>query len=83
VKVCYGDGTKQVKPLSQCVFDNVVKEKNLAFQQLKKDRCDKCIMYETGNLDEDNYQDHIKKKENARKEKENDVIQAQWVPVTY
>lgn len=55
VKVCFHDGTNPVNPLSQCIFDRLVKENNLAFKPPKKDRCNKCIMYETGNSDEIKY----------------------------
>ncbi|CAF4780768.1 unnamed protein product [Pieris macdunnoughi] len=57
------------KPLSRFTFDLVIKEKNIAFQPPKKDRCDLCISYETGNAKEEEYQKHQAKKEKARAEK--------------
>lgn len=45
---------------------------NLGFFQPKKDRCDTCCGYETTNIEEEVYQQHVAKKERARIEKRND-----------
>ena len=44
---------------------------NFAIYKSKKDRCDTCTAYNAGNIDENEYQEHIKKKKrsHARKEK--------------
>lgn len=39
---------------------------------LKKDKCDTCCEYEAGNLNEEDYQVHVIKKNRARKEKTDD-----------
>lgn len=75
VKKCTASNPPQ-KPLSRFTFDFVVKEKNIGFQPPKKDRCDLCISYETGNIEEEAYQNHLAKKKKARDEKDNDVSAA-------
>jgi hypothetical protein len=42
----------------------------------EKDQCDICIGYKTKNVIEEDYIKHIKKKEEARNEKENDKKEA-------
>ena len=38
----------------------------------KKDLCDKCCAFKTGNLSEAEYEEHVNRKEEARQSKEND-----------
>ena len=42
---------------------------NLAIYKPRKDQCDTCTAYNAGNVDENEYQEHMKKKEEARAEK--------------
>lgn len=42
---------------------------NLGFHQPKKDQCDICCSYQTGNITEPEYQRHLQKKDRAREEK--------------
>ena len=44
---------------------------NFAIYKPRKDQCDTCTAYNAGNVDENEYQEHIKKKKrsNDRKEK--------------
>ena len=48
------------------------KSKNIDFYQPKKDRCDTCVSNETGNCDEDKFNEHIAKKTSARNAKNQD-----------
>lgn len=65
-----------VTPLGRYVFEKKFKEKNLSLFSPKKDQCDICIQYEHGNVSEEQWKNHIDKKEKVRKEKENDIIEA-------
>ncbi|CAG9792709.1 unnamed protein product [Diatraea saccharalis] len=58
--------------VSRFTFDKEYNKKNLAFYVLKKDMCDTCASYQTGNYDEHTFQLHILKKNRARQEKEAD-----------
>ena len=42
---------------------------NFAIYKPRKDRCDTCTAYNAGNVDENEYQEHIKKKTGAMAEK--------------
>ena len=42
---------------------------NFAIYKPRKDRCDTCTAYNAGNVDENEYQEHIKKKKEAMAEK--------------
>lgn len=60
------------EPLSRWSFDNIFKEKNLSLFQPKKDQCDTCCAFKAGNLSEDDYHNHITRKDAAREEKKKD-----------
>lgn len=68
--------THSHNPYSMKIFHNMFKEKNLAIHQLKKDMCDQCEGYKTGNITEADYQAHLIKKDNARAEKDRDKLEA-------
>lgn len=57
-------------------FNSMFKEKNLAIHQLKKDMCDTCKGFKTGNVTEFDYQAHLIRKDNARAEKARDKLEA-------
>lgn len=59
------------KPTYKC-FLNVVHEQNLGIYQPKKDQCDLCYAYKNKNIQEEEYQTHIRSKDRARKEKDLD-----------
>lgn len=69
---CAINASGPIKPLSRFTFDKVIQDKNIAFQPPKKDRCDTCISYEVGQVEEVDYNDHIARKEAARAEKAKD-----------
>lgn len=66
-------GIKNVGSLSQCKFDQMFGDLNLALFKPKKDICDKCESFKMGNLCEEAYESHILRKEEARLEKEADI----------
>ena len=68
---------KSSKPVSRYTFDHTIKEKNISFQQPKKDKCDTCCEFETKNIEEDIYQMHIQRKQLAREEKTKDKLLGQ------
>lgn len=55
------------------LFMQVLKSKNLSIYVPKKDQCDSCYPYKAGNLSKGDYDKHLKDKELARKEKDNDT----------
>ena len=57
------------KVASRKLFENVLKDENIALFQPKKDACDLCCSYKTGNITEQEYQQHVLRKDLARKEK--------------
>lgn len=59
-------------PLSIATFSYVFEDMNLSLFKPKKDECDVCIAYKTKNLGDEEYRDHIMKKDEARLEKDND-----------
>ena len=51
---------------------------NFAIYKPRKDRCDTCTDYNAGNVDENEYQEHIKKKKKeamAEKKRENELAE--------
>lgn len=66
---CYD---KNSRPFSIKKFDIIFSNKNIAIHKLNKDMCDTCLTYQNGNLCEDDYQQHISRKNSARQEKEKD-----------
>ncbi|CAB3248290.1 unnamed protein product [Arctia plantaginis] len=57
-------------------FEKLSKDKNLSLYTLKKDMCDVCSGHAVGNINTSDYEQHIKRKDRARLEKENDKKQA-------
>lgn len=57
----------------------VFEELNLSLYIPKKDQCDVCTNYKTKNLAEEVFLEHQKRKEDARKEKERDKMEAKHV----
>ena len=50
---------------------------NFAIYKPRKDRCDTCTAYNAGNVDENEYQEHIKKKKEAmaKKKRDNEFVE--------
>nr|CAI5854185.1 unnamed protein product [Callosobruchus analis] len=69
IEICKEDGKKC---LSNKTFYNQFNESNLALYQPKKDQCDTCVSYKVGNITDEQYKEHILKKNRAMSEKETD-----------
>ncbi|CAG9812843.1 unnamed protein product [Phaedon cochleariae] len=63
---------QQNSPLSICSFMMTLQEMNISIHQPKKDQCDLCCSYKVGNTSEEEYRNHIAKKDQARNEKAKD-----------
>ena len=61
---------------SRKLFEDVLQDENIGLFQPKKDACDLCCSYKTGNITEQEYQQHVSRKDLARKEKALDKIAA-------
>lgn len=57
-------------------FMEVFDEKNLSIFVPKKDQCDTCYAFRAGNISEQEYNNHIKEKDSARREKDMDKEKA-------
>ncbi|XP_039295862.1 uncharacterized protein LOC120354035 [Nilaparvata lugens] len=73
---------KHIDPVSICTFSNKFEEGNLGLFRPKKDLCDRCESFKTGNLDSENYEAHILKKEESRMEKNNDKENKKYLTFT-
>lgn len=65
------------EPLVRKKFVDVFNEKNLSIFSPKKDQCDLCCQYKVNNLPEEEYQNHISRKNQAREEKTKDKLSAE------
>lgn len=65
------------KPLSRNIFNKTFREKNLSIYQQKKDQCNTCFSFKYGNVSEQEYKNHIERKEKARKNKTEDKERAE------
>ena len=59
-------------PVSRQVFVQEFEKMNLGLFQPKKDQCDKCCGFSTGNISEAEHTEHLRRKEEARTEKASD-----------
>ncbi|XP_022829230.1 uncharacterized protein LOC111358350 [Spodoptera litura] len=67
---------KEEPVLSRFTFEKLFHEKNLSLYTLKKDMCDTCCGHAVGNVTTFDYEQHIKRKNRARQEKETDKKKA-------
>lgn len=58
---------RNIKPMSCATFDTALEEKNISLFQPKKDACDICTAFKTGNLAEKETHDQMKKKQEWKK----------------
>ena len=56
-------------PVSRMIFTDVLKNENIAIHSPRKDQCDTCFSYKSGNLPQFKYDNHIRKKDEARNAK--------------
>lgn len=57
---------KNTKAVSRTLFTNILKSEKIAIHQPRKDQCDLCCSWKTGNISENVYNNHIKKKKRSR-----------------
>ena len=62
-------GERGREAASDCTLRSVFKEVNLNLYKPKKDQCDVCVQYEEANMSREDYENHIKLKDMARREK--------------
>ena len=66
--------TEGILPLgSITIMKQHIATSNLAIYKHRKDQCDTCTAYNAGNVDKNEYQEHIKNKEEARAEKRQQI----------
>ncbi|KAK6168332.1 hypothetical protein SNE40_020889 [Patella caerulea] len=70
---CEENNTSRV---SRRTFIDLFHDLNLAIYTPKKDQCDLCCGYQAGNVQEDKYKAHIKRKDDARNQKDSDKERA-------
>ena len=70
--VCRKCEAENQTPLSNRLLKEEFDNMNLSLFQPKKDKCDTCVMFETGNLTEDQWKEHRQKKDSARDAKSHD-----------
>lgn len=58
--------------LGRKLFDKLFLKLNLSLFHPKKDQCDDCCSHKTGNITDEEYAQHVLKKDRARKEKDTD-----------
>ena len=73
VEKCEDQG---MNPLSMKPFAKIFNENNLSIFKPKKDQCDVCVGFETGNVDREVWEAHQQLKIEARVEKEKEKIAA-------
>ncbi|RXN16693.1 interferon-inducible GTPase 5-like protein [Labeo rohita] len=73
---CRAAAEKNATPLSRQVFTDEFKRLNLGLYHPKKDQCNICCAFKTGNLPDDEWQHHLLQKEEARAEKLSDKNKA-------
>lgn len=66
---CDADG---IKPLSYFTFASVFEQLKLSVHTPRKDQCDDCVGYKSGQISKKHYELHIKKPKRAKREKKYD-----------
>lgn len=66
--------THNTTPMSSYVFCKAIEEQNIGLFQPKKDACDICTAFDTGNLSQEEKDKHDSMKKEARMEKEKDKM---------
>lgn len=60
---------EEMRPLSKSFLFEFLKEKHFSIFQPRKDQCDTCTSYKMKQINEEEYQNHIKIKDQAQEEK--------------
>ncbi|KAF6215898.1 hypothetical protein GE061_000233 [Apolygus lucorum] len=61
-------------PIGRTWFDQTCKAMELTLLSTYRDKCNVCLSFDNGTIDENAYNMHNEQEENAQKEKENDVL---------
>lgn len=61
---------------SRKIFSKVLSQENIGIHHPRKDQCDTCCSYKTGNISKEEYETHIAKKNEAREAKKNAIASA-------
>lgn len=64
------------KAVSRPTFLRILNQENIAIHNPRKDQCDTCCSFKTGNISQKEYDDHIVKKNEAREAKKNAIESA-------
>lgn len=64
------------QPVSRKIFNEIYNKTNFSVYHPKKDQCDICCSYQTKNIGEDEWNEHIKDKDRSREEKNRDKEKA-------
>lgn len=64
------------KAVSRPTFLRILNQENIAIHNPRKDQCDTCCSFKTGNISQKEYDDHIVKKNEARDAKKNAIESA-------
>lgn len=72
-------GKNEIVCLSDASFSNAFSDMNYGLFKPKKDQCDICLGFQTKNIDEFVYAQHLRKKTAAREEKTRDKEEKEWV----
>lgn len=59
--------------VSRTTFVKALKQENIAIHHPRKDQCDTCCSFKSGNISQTEYDDHILKKNEARQAKEDAI----------
>jgi hypothetical protein len=63
--------SKGTRPVCRQIFTRILEENKISIHVPRKDQCDMCCSHSAGNVAQDEYEDHILKKEEAHMAKEN------------
>lgn len=64
--------SRGITKVSRTILINEMRKMNISLYRPKKDQCNECTMFKNGTLENETYQKHISKKEQANAEKEAD-----------
>ncbi|KAJ2940829.1 hypothetical protein O0L34_g10080 [Tuta absoluta] len=64
------------RPAARMTFLKVLNQENIGIHHPRKDQCDTCCSFKTGNITKESYDQHIAKKNEARKAKKEAISKA-------
>lgn len=78
-KYCKENGIDEKKTVHRTTFNDVMNDLNIKLFSPKKDQCDTCVAHTAKNVSDEEWNEHIGKKNRARAEKESDKIKTKHV----